>query len=214
MNLTRYIQLIKYKLFSAFVSDPEKARSMSEPEDQDYYGIGSRSARFSINMLICIIFGTLCPWMSLSGFINFFLCRVYYGYLMGFAETKKPDLGGLFWVQKLRNLFVGCILYVVMMTGVIYSRAATGWPATISALSIIFVILRMRRFEEAFVWERLPCEVLANETLPKKGEDGKYVQPELLEPEDREKQDVKMGVVSALRTLQKMRSQKKSGSSS
>jgi hypothetical protein len=213
MNFTRYIQLTKYIVFSK-IFDADRARELSEPEDQDYYGIGSRSARFSVNMLICIIFGTLCPWMSLLGFINFFLCRVYYGYLMGFAEQKKPDLGGLFWVQKLRNLFIGCIIYIVMMTGVLYSRAASGGPSTISAISIVFVIMRMRRFEEAFVWERLPFELLVNESLPTKSEDGKYVQPELLEPEDREKQDVKMGVASALRTLAKIKSQKKSGSSS
>jgi hypothetical protein len=199
MNLTRYIQLAKYWIFSS-IFESEKARAMSEPEDQDYYGIGSRSARFSINMLICIIFGTLCPWMSLLGFVNFFVCRLHYGYLMGFAETKKPDLGGLFWVQKLRNLFIGCIIYVIMMTGVLYSRAATGEPAIISALALVFVIMRMRRFEEAHVWERLPFEILANEPMDKKADDGKYVQPELLEGEDREKQEMKMGMLSAMTT--------------
>merc|ERR1719191_1542724 len=105
MNLTRYVQIIKYRIFSTMY-ETEDALKMAEPEDQDYYGMGSRSARFTINMLIAIIFGTLCPWMSLLTGINFFLCRVYYGYLMGFAENKKADLGGAFWVQKLRNLFV------------------------------------------------------------------------------------------------------------
>jgi hypothetical protein len=204
MNLTRYIQLAKYFIFSSFL-ESERARAMSEPEDQDYYGIGSRSARFSTNMLICIIFGTLCPWMSLLGFVNFFLCRLYYGYLIGFAENKKPDLGGMFWVQKLRNLFVGCIIYVIMMTGVLYSRAASGTPAIISAASIVFVILRMRRFEEAFVWERLPFEIVANSNMEKKPDEGKYLQPELMEPEDREKHEVKMGMVSAMSTYIKSR---------
>merc|ERR1719343_141560 len=128
---------MKFWLFSS-IFDRNRARELSEPEDQDYYGIGSRSARFSINMLIAIIFGTLCPWMSPLTFINFFLCRVYYGYLMGFAETKKADLGGAFWVQKLRNLFVGCIIYEIMMSGVLYARASAGWPSIVAALAIVF----------------------------------------------------------------------------
>merc|ERR1719401_238895 len=37
MNLTRYFQLMKYQIFSRIFEDQEKARAMSEPEDQDYY---------------------------------------------------------------------------------------------------------------------------------------------------------------------------------
>jgi len=75
MNLTRYIQVGKFVTFSKFL-DEEDARAMAEPEDQDYYGMGSRSARFTTNFLIALIFGTLSPLMSLLGWINFFVCRV------------------------------------------------------------------------------------------------------------------------------------------
>ena len=43
----------------------EDALKMTEPEDQDYYGIGSHSARFTINMVLGIVYGTLCPPMDL-----------------------------------------------------------------------------------------------------------------------------------------------------
>merc|ERR1719195_1035611 len=114
MNLTRYFPLIKYQAFSKIYGE-EDARGMAEPEDQDYYGIGSRSARFTINMVIAIVFGTLCPWISPLAFINFAACRLYYGYLIPFAETKKPDLGGVFWVHMLKHLHIGSLIYILVM---------------------------------------------------------------------------------------------------
>merc|ERR1719498_2224735 len=42
MNLTRYVQLMKFKMFGA-IMDEDKAKQMAEPEDQDYYGMGARS---------------------------------------------------------------------------------------------------------------------------------------------------------------------------
>merc|ERR1719262_98856 len=115
MNLMRYVPLGKFigltKLY-----DQEEAREMSEPEDQDYYGMGSRSARFTINMVIAIVYGTLCPPMNVLCWMNFFICRLVYGYLIPFAETKKPDLGGVFWVDALQHLYVGNIIYCIVMT--------------------------------------------------------------------------------------------------
>jgi hypothetical protein len=201
MNLTRYFNLIKYLLLTS-VYDKEKARELAEPEDQDYYGIGSRSARFSINMLICIIFGTLCPWMNLLGFINFFLCRIFYGYLMGFAENEKPDLGGVFWVQQLRQLFVGCIIYVVMMTGVLYARGATSGPAIICVSSLILVVWRMKQFEREFVWEKLPFIHPADEASSTTGDS--YVQPELLDAHERKQlKKERSSMLSAIHTAEK-----------
>merc|ERR1719387_44873 len=37
MNLTRYINLAKFVIFKSVCSE-ERARELSEPEDQDYYG--------------------------------------------------------------------------------------------------------------------------------------------------------------------------------
>merc|ERR1719263_332494 len=93
MNLTRYVNLIKF-LMLRMVCDSRSAKNLSEPEDQDYYGIGSRSARWTINLVIGIVFSSLCPLINVLCFVNFALTRLIYGYLIPFAETKKADLGG------------------------------------------------------------------------------------------------------------------------
>merc|ERR1719198_1785306 len=115
MNLTRYIQLTKFLGFRKLYTEKE-AREMSEPEDQDYYGMGSRSARFTINMSIAIVYGTLSPPVMMLTLINFCICRLVYGYLIPFAESKKPDTGGAFYVSQLKHLFVALGIYAVMMT--------------------------------------------------------------------------------------------------
>merc|ERR1719265_1329109 len=102
----RYVPLGKWMMAKQLYSE-EEARQMSEPEDQDYYGLGSRTARFTINLCIGIVFGTLSPPINLLTWINFAVCRLVYGYLVNFAETKKPDLGGKFWVHSLYHVFVG-----------------------------------------------------------------------------------------------------------
>merc|ERR1719171_2023061 len=147
-------------MFFRRMYDDETARGMSEPEDQDYYGIGSRSCRMTINACIGIVYGTLSPPINLLTFIEFLICRVIYGYLLPFAETKKPDLGGVFWVQQLRHLFFGNIIYCIVMVGVLLGRATTNGPAIIAAPSLFYVVWSMRRFERAYLWEKLPMKEL------------------------------------------------------
>jgi hypothetical protein len=182
-QLVRYVMLTKFHAFR-YLHEEEQARKLSEPEDQDYYGIGSRSARFSINMVIAIVFGTLCPPMNVLCWINFYICRLVYGYLIPFAETKKPDLGGAFWVDKLKSLFVGNIIYCIVMIGVLNGRAEVEGmvqPAGIAAPSLLYVVWSMRRFDTAFTWLTLPItEVLGAEKSQRKL-DGEYVQTELSE---------------------------------
>merc|ERR1719392_280255 len=122
MNLMRHVMLAKFFAFSALYEE-EEARKKSEPEDQDYYGIGSRSARFTINLVLGVVYGTLCPPMNVLCWVNFYLCRLFYGYLIPFAESKKPDLGGPFWVESLKHLFVANIIYCIGMFGVLHQRA-------------------------------------------------------------------------------------------
>merc|ERR1719277_2785132 len=124
MNMLRYVNLTKFRVAEALYSQAD-AKLLAEPEDQDYYGIGSRSARWTINMSIGIVFGTLSPPIFMLTLINFAFSRVIYGYLISYAETKKPDLGGIFYVTKLRGLFIGSIIYTILMTGVLTQRAAT-----------------------------------------------------------------------------------------
>merc|ERR1719329_1149503 len=101
MILLRYVQWGKFKMFETLNRhEPEEARGkiahdLAEPEDQDYYGMGSRSARFTIMLVIAIVFCTLSPLMTVLALINSGLCRLFYGYLFNYAETVKSDLGGV-----------------------------------------------------------------------------------------------------------------------
>merc|ERR1719356_1773506 len=167
--------LFKYLGFQKlYPDDDDTAHKLSEPEDQDYFGMGSRSARFTINMVIGVVYGTLCPPMNVLCWINFYICRLVYGYLIPFAESKKPDLGGPFWVEQLKHLFVANIIYCIVMCGVLSHRAElTGFqPVTIAAPSLIYVLWSYNRFERAFSWEELPLpEVIPKN--PKKDEASK-----------------------------------------
>jgi hypothetical protein len=194
MNLTRYVQYSKFKGFSAIYSE-EEAALMCEPEDQDYYGIGSRSARFTTILVIGIVYGTMCPPLNLLVFVNFCVCRLAYGYTMTFAENKKTDLGGVFWATQLSQIYVGMVVYVVAMTGVFYLRTTPGedtavtGTVVVSALAIPYVIWARRKFEENYNWERLPFSVVfqhLDEGAKKRHIGGHYMQPECLPGEDME----------------------------
>jgi len=196
MVLMRYVPLAKWFMFRGAGYDDETSRQMSEPEDQDYYGIGSRSARMTINVCIGVIFGTLSPPINLLTFIEFCICRLVYGYLIPFAETKKPDLGGVFWVQSLRHIFVGNIIYCVVMIGVLLGRAATCGPGILATPSLFYVIYSMKKFERSFCWEKLPFEQLKADwgqgggtSKHQKKAVGEYVQPwmkAILDQEEKE----------------------------
>jgi len=185
-NILRMVNLFKFKANLAFF-DEEEAKENAEPEDQDYYGIGSRSARWTITMVVGIVYGTLSPPINVLTFINFLICRVVYGYMLPFAETRKPDLGGIFWVDMLKGLFTANIIYCVLMIGVLTERAATYGPMIVASPSIVYVLWSKQRFETQFAWEKLPhTSVIADADAISSGSKKvskeisvMYIQPEL-----------------------------------
>jgi len=184
MGMMRYVPLTKYKV-ALKIWDEQGAKQVAEPEDQDYYGMGGRSARWAIFMTIGIVYGTLSPPINMLCLGNFAVSRIAYGYLMVFAETKKPDLGGVFFVKQMEHILVALIIYGILMTGVLMQRAATYGPGIIAAGALVFAIFANARFHQSFNWEKLPFEELANdETKYKhKEETGVYVQSEMIESE-------------------------------
>jgi hypothetical protein len=183
-NMVRMVNLFKFNAAKKLYSE-EEAVGLCEPEDQDYYGMGSRSARFTINMAVAIIYGTLSPPIIVLTFVNFALCRLFYGWLLVFSETKKADTGGEFWVSQLGHLFDANIIYCVVMIGVMMGRAENSYPAFCVMPTIVYVMWSKRRFATAFSWEKLPYAQLSSaEEGPvkvKKSDDIKqsYMQPEL-----------------------------------
>jgi len=186
LNLTRYINLSKFKALSVIVEE-QRAKELSEPEDQDYYGMGARSARFTLNLVIALVYCSLCPLITVITGINFLICRVVYGYLLVFAEDRKPDLGGHFWVTQLQHVQYGLCIYVVLMVGVLSSRAATLGPTVVAAPAFIYLVRSYFRFHSEFQWEYMPFEEFtdkqkANWEASRESSRGSYQQPELTEP--------------------------------
>jgi len=180
MGSMRYVPLFKFLSFKRFFQEQE-AKEMAEPEDQDYYGIGGRSARWVIAMTVGIVYGTLSPPINLLCFINFAICRMVYGYLFIFAEHKKADLGGVFWVKQLEHLLIGCIIYTILMTGVLYHRSDSWGPFVISASALAYSVTTLNEFSAAYAWEKIPFEDIMKdkEKHDYREEKGVYVQPEM-----------------------------------
>jgi hypothetical protein len=209
MVLTRYVPLGKFtvwhKVFDHTVEEKvenrdlrvnEMTRDKIEPEDQDYYGMGSRSARFTIMLVIAITFCTLSPLMCVLALINSGLCRLFYGYLFNYAETVKSDLGGVFFVSQLKHLLQGLYIYIILMSGVLFYRGTDDdgngpgvLPGIIAGLSFLFMIPAYNRFDRRFHWVDLPFSAIAKDSEMAKGAKRNpkvlsYKQPELMDEVD------------------------------
>jgi len=102
-----------------------------------------------------------------------------------FCETKKPDLGGFFYVSMLTHVSEGLFIYIILMTGVLLERDLTVWPGLIAASGLIFQHMSYKRFTTIFRWENLSFEDLRKfDTGSSKEEQrkstGNYVQPEMV----------------------------------
>eukprot|EP00928_Gymnodinium_smaydae_P070402 TRINITY_DN54248_c0_g1_i1.p1 TRINITY_DN54248_c0_g1~~TRINITY_DN54248_c0_g1_i1.p1 ORF type:complete len:849 (-),score=208.92 TRINITY_DN54248_c0_g1_i1:52-2598(-) len=145
--------LSKYIAFRTLYA-PDEAKLKSEPENQAYYGMGARFAHTSTYATIVLSFCTCAPLICVFSLVYFVLAYQTYTYLLCFAETKKPDLGGLFWVQALRQLFVGLVLFVFLMVGVLEQRAGTVREGFVAAASLLVVCWCWRKLNN-FNWEFL-----------------------------------------------------------
>lgn len=192
MEFMRYIPLGKFHAFKRLLGDELKAHDKAEPEDQDYYGKGSRSARLTIFLVIATTFCTLSPLMCLLAYIHFYLCRLFYGFMFVWAEIPKPDLGGAFWHSQLKHVQQGMFIYIVLMSGVLYYRGIdeeTGegpgtTPGFIAGASLIYMYRSYNKFDREFHWETLPFEDIRDDGQHEKRKPRRatYQQPELEAP--------------------------------
>mmetsp|Transcript_21295 Transcript_21295/g.45301 ORF Transcript_21295/g.45301 Transcript_21295/m.45301 type:complete len:875 (+) Transcript_21295:134-2758(+) len=181
----RFVQVAKYVVFSRFYT-AEEAREMAEPEDQDFDGIGPRSARWTLLLVTSLVFSTLSPLITILGFVNFALCRLIYSYFFVYVETRKADLGGVFWYTMLRHVQQGLFLFITLMTGVLLQRSRFWAPGIISAAAYIFQYFSFRRFHEQFRWEFLDfqeCQDVAADAFVRVSSRKTYKQPELPGPD-------------------------------
>jgi len=179
-NIVRISNITKYFTFCKLY-DEDTAKKKAEPEDQAYYGIGGRSARFTINMALGIVFGTLSPPINILVWINFYICRGIFGYMLPFCETKKGDLGGVFFVTQLRGLYTAMMIYVILMAAVLYQRSNSVIPGTIATASFVYVFWAWKKFERSFLWEKIPHSQIFQTATKRKKAAGAFVQPELID---------------------------------
>jgi len=167
VNLTRFMQAAKFLGLRPLLGT-RRAAELAEPEDQDYYGIGGRSARSALDLVIALVFCGLNPLITAVTLVNFVISRLTYGYLTVFAETRKPDLGGPFFVQQMWHVQFGLLLYAVLMSSIFYRRAGSWGPFLLSLSAVACLVLCIARFSRAFSWERLPfCDVCSDEAVAK-----------------------------------------------
>mmetsp|Transcript_149497 Transcript_149497/g.272137 ORF Transcript_149497/g.272137 Transcript_149497/m.272137 type:complete len:818 (+) Transcript_149497:86-2539(+) len=180
MNLTRYINLGKYLIYKPMM-DPEDARAMSEPEDQDYYGMGSRSARFAFVLVLALVFSSICPLLIVLAWLNFLICRLIYGYLIPYAEGKKKDLGGAHFALQLLHVHLGLLIYIILMTGLMVQRGTSWGPAAISATTFLWWAIGFNTFRTKLHYENLCYEEVVDraDEIPLRKTDGVYQQTAL-----------------------------------
>lgn len=141
--------------------------------------MGSRSARFAALMSIGLVFCSLSPLITILTFVNFWLCRLFYGYLMVFAEERKGDLGGAFFVEQLSHLHMMIALYIVLMTGVFMQRASSYGPGAISSAAFVLWAFWYRKTCVGVQWKSMCFERLRETGREKIIVEKHYTQPEL-----------------------------------
>ena len=77
--------------------------------------MGARMAKITLHIVVASVFASCCPVILVFAWLYCTVGSLSYGYLLIYAETKKPDMGGSFWVKSLRHLFTGLAIYVLLM---------------------------------------------------------------------------------------------------
>eukprot|EP00434_Breviolum_minutum_P014494 symbB.v1.2.012780.t1/scaffold859.1/size157342/5 len=156
MEMLRYMPLSKFLLFRAIFS-PEEAKEMAEPEDQDSFGFGARNVNLAVSVVLGLVFCSMSPIVTLLAMCDLILARMTYGYLTIFAETKKPDLGGVFWVTQIQFIQVAMALYCLFMVGVLRQKSSS-YAWVVAAPSLLIVLFSFWHIPRAYQWRKLPFQ--------------------------------------------------------
>merc|ERR1719499_90083 len=98
----------------------------------------------------------LSPLISLPLLVYFIIARTVYRHLMLKAEDKRPDTGGLHWVQALNQLWYCLVMFSIMMGYILWVRGRV--EQAILAYSGVFIALRHWSFYRGLEWRFLPLE--------------------------------------------------------
>lgn len=197
-------QLGKYLFFKSLYGS-EEAKELAEPEDQNFLGIGSRSARATLQLVTVITFCQLSPLISILGFMNFTVVRMVHTWSFTEVEGRKPDSGGMFWVTQLYETQQGLFLFVLLMSGVLAQRASGPGPSILAASSFVPLGWAYQGFKRRYRWQHLQVEDIIDEDMDENKPKinmrtptrSNYRQPELPE-HDNEVQNVASGMRTKL----------------
>jgi len=182
MELVRNANFWKFHLCKYFLSMSEKeAKEYSEPEDPASYGFGARMASSLLISAITFAFCSCSPLILAFSFISLSLSHASYTYLVVYAESKKPDTGGVLWVHGISYLFLVILMYILLMTGVLQMLSSSGkWlgPPVVALASTVALYAGKHRVD-SLAFDVLPLEevVRTSQDLSKKAvrEQGQYV---------------------------------------
>ncbi|CAE8628599.1 unnamed protein product [Polarella glacialis] len=195
----------------------DKARADVEPEDQAFYGIGARSARWTLQLVIGITLCSLQPMITLLMAVNFGVRRFVICYQVVYAETRKADTGGVFWRQQMQHIQLGLMIYILLMAFVLLNRGNSSTPGIIAGCSGFAVALFNFWFPELLRLKPLPvthAKLEPFEEGPQPTKLGRqqtagaspvssrahkrvlrdYMQPELRDDEEEEEEEVDFGL--------------------
>lgn len=184
MDMLRMTNLAKWFFYRRVCSfEEDEARIYADPEDPAYYGLGTRMARTVLMASMFFIFCSCSPLILVFTWIYFFLAQFVFGYLLLFCESKKPDTGGVFWIQATEQLFLVLAIYVMLMVGVLRELNKNGiWagPPAVAFCSLL-VLYWARHGVKNLAFDTLPLEEVVKAFKDNKDESdlaSQYVQPE------------------------------------
>lgn len=150
-ELLRPAPLVLFLSLREFTSQ-EDARIRAE---EDSVLMGTRAARSTFMLVIALVFCSICPLVLLVAFVYFLLERFAHGYLFMAAEPRQGDTGGEIFVQALKQVHVGLMIYVLLMVGVLGARGA---EFSLPLVVLLLVVMWSLHGMEGYLWANLPLD--------------------------------------------------------
>merc|ERR1712151_95175 len=91
--------------------------------------------------VITLVFCSCSPVITLPAWILFYIARLVHGELLVFVEKKKPDLGGYFWVEAIKQMFIGLLIYLLLMFGILSTYSSGCGPPLLAASAVVPLFL-------------------------------------------------------------------------
>ncbi|CAK9082789.1 unnamed protein product [Durusdinium trenchii] len=154
-ELLRPAPLVMYLSLHEFFSEQDALARAEE----DSVMMGTRVARSTFMLVIALVFCSICPLVLLVAAVYFLVERLSHGYLMLSAEPRAGDSGGELFVQALKQIHTGLLIYVLLMIGVLSPR---GWQFGVLLTPNLFLVMWSVLSLDSYLWPCLPLDQVMN----------------------------------------------------